>query len=303
MSYSAIGIKFPLATYETIKETLPDATVYRTISYLKHDGFIELYYILDTEIFSPKQKSWLGNIKTRIRRKISFVEFVELEDKTVRALSGKIYTLKSLSNIWKKAKIFAKKEETFSIKEQETKKVSLLDKLKDSKEWTDHEILDDELDYIKAPQLVPFMYGGKEHENLYKTLCIYAKRLHYEKLFILEYLELASNLYAQDLQLLRKEVRKITLKAWEFISEEIESHPEDFKQKLSPAELSAVKSASGARLQKYNDTKRADNISLVQDAIASGLHYKSDGASLNVSSLTNATKLNRKTVDKILNAL
>jgi len=301
VSYSALGIKFPLATYETIKDSLPPATCYRTLSSLNKGISIELYYILDAEIFSAKQKQWMGNIKTRIYNKLPFIEFVELDDISVRALSGETYNLKSLSSIWKRYKKIRNECVTNA---NEPKKSSLLDKLKDSKQWTDNELIDDDLidDYIKIPQLVPFMQGAKPHENLYKTLCIYCKRLYYEKLFILEYLELAGNIYARDLDLLPKEVRKITLKAWTFISEQIELHPEDFKQRLEPEELKTVRINNAKRLQVSNQSKRASNIALVRDAIASGLHYKADGSTINKSSIAKATKLSRVTVSSVLDA-
>ena len=288
MSYSAIGIKFPLATYESIKETLPDATVYRTLTSLSNDGFIEIFYILDSEVFSQAQIKWYANIKTIICRKLIDLNFelVELDKEAhVRALSGVSFTLKSLSNTWKKAKV---------------KKENIQAKLTDKK-WIDNELLEDNLvdDVIVIPQLVPLTYFGKEHENLYQTLCIYAKRLFYEKLFIYEYLELASHIYVKGMDLLPKEARKITLKAWEFISEQIELNPEDFKQKLKPEELKAVKSAHGKRLQQYNQAKRTDNTKIVQDAIDSGKCLKANGT-IHIGQVAKYTNLNRKTVEKIL---
>lgn len=290
MSYSAIGIKFPLATYESIKSILPEATVYRTLSSLTKGSFIEIYYVLDAEIFSDKQKRWFGNIKTVISRKLSVFDFEVVDfdnDISVRALSGEIYTLKSLSDIWKKVSFKTKK------------KSSLLDRLKDS------ELIGDEFtdDIIRIPQLIPFFESGKQHENLYKTLCVYAKRLHYEKLFIYEYLELAANIYAKSLELLPKEVSKITSKAWIFIEEQKELYPEDFKQKLEPEELRAVKLEHGKRLQKYNETKRASNVDLVKDAVNSGMHYKSDGITLNKSSIAKAVGITRVTVSKVLQSM
>lgn len=289
--FSAIGIKFPLATYESIKDTLPDATVYRTISHQKSRGFIELYYILDSEIFSPAQLKWFADIKTRIKQKLPFVEIVEFDkDFSVRALSSKIYTLKSLSDVWRKVRLSKKKSD-----------VSVKGTLED--EWSEEGIIIEDDDFIKVPQLIPLTMGAKEHENLYRTLCIYGKRLHYEKLFIFEYMSLASNIYAQDMSLLSKEVLKITRKAFEFIAEQIELHPEDFKQKLTKEELKEARLRNVEKLQKYNDSKRAENIIIVTDAIASGIHYKSDGVTLNKSSLANATKFNRATINAILNSI
>ena len=303
MSYSAIGIKFPLATYETIKELLPPATVTRTLSCMAHSGFIELYYILDTEIFSQKQKSWVGNIKTRITRKLSNLEFELVElyvEVTVRAGAGDIYTLKSLSDVWCRLQL-VKPRKTITAGIGDTKKSSLLSGLND-KEWTDNELIEDEFsdEVIRVPQLIPLTLSGKEHENLYRTLCIYAKRLYYEKLFIYEYLEMATHIYVQGMSLMPKEARKITYKVWEFISQQIELHPDEFKQKLTQQELQQVKSAHGQRLQKYNQQRRANNIELVIDAVSSGKYYKSDGITLNKSSLSNAIGLNRKTIEKIL---
>jgi len=309
--YSAIGIKFPLATYRAIKKSLPPATVYRTLSHQLHEGFIELYYILDTEIFSQKQKSWVGNIKTRITRKLSNVDFELVEfdaDITVRAGAGDIYTLKSLSNVWKKMDhiISHHKEvaENELIYDDKSAKKSIISKLKDEK-WTDNELIEDYFtdEIIRVPQLIPLTIGGKEHENLYKTLCIYCKRLYYEKLFIYEYLEIASHIYSSEMKLLPKEKRKITLKAWTFMSEQIELNPEDFRQRLTKEELQQVKAQHGKRLQKYNQQTRASNVKLVQKALSSGRYYKSDGVTINKSSLSNATGLTRATIDKILKML
>jgi hypothetical protein len=294
VSYSAIGIKFPLATYETIKKTLPPATVYRVLTSLTDDSSIEIFYILDNEMFSQAQLRWFANIKTIISRKLIDIifELVELDKETnVRALSGENYTLRSLSNTWKSAK-------PYSV-------APALESTSDSRnEWSEHEIIVDKFvdEVIKIPQLIPLTQGGKAHENLYRTLCIYCKRLHYEKLFIFEYLSLASNIYARDMSLLPKEVRKITIKAWEFISEQIELHPEDFKQKLTKQELQQVKQSHGKRLQKYNQQKRTNNKALVKDALSSGNCLKANGT-LNIGAIAKTTKLNRKTVEKILEVI
>lgn len=297
MSHSAIGVNFPLATYHIIKEDLPEATTYRTLSCSAHSGFIEIYYIIDSFIVTPKQKQWVGNIKTRISRELSGSDFsfVELEkDTTVRALSGETYNLKSLSDSWRKVKL-SKKKIDVSSKGEESDKPTKED------EWIDNEILDDNFadDFIKIPQLIPLVMFGKAHENLYRTLCIYGKRLHYEKLFIFEYMSLAGNVYAQDMSLLPKEVLKIAHKAFIFIEEQIELHPKDFKQKLTRQELEQVKKAHGARLQKYNQQKRTNNIALVKDAVSSGDCLKANG-SINVGKVATTTALNRKTVEKIL---
>jgi hypothetical protein len=302
LSYSTIGIKFPIATYEAIKNDLPEATAYRTLSCLAHDGFIEIYYIIDSFIATPKQKQWVGNIKTKISRKLSDIDFegVELDSEaTVRALSGKTYNLKSLSDAWRKVKS-AKKESDFygdSFLEEHGTPLKAVEN-----KWTDNQVIKDDFadEVIRVPQLIPLTMGGKEHENLYRTLCIYAKRLYREKLFIYEYLEMAAHIYVRGMSLLPKEARKITYKAWEFISEQIELNPEDFKQKLSAPELKAVKVQSGKRLQKYNDMRRTENIELINEAIASGKHYKSDGITLNKSSLATATGLSRVTINSIL---
>ena len=291
MSYSAIGIKFPLATYETIKDLLPPATVMRTLSCMAHSGYIEIYYILDTEIFSQRQRNWVGNIKTRITRKLSYVEFelVELDaEVSLRAGAGNIYTLKSLSDVWRK------------LKTVKPKVSSVSDETIDKK-WTENELIEDEFadEVIRVPQLIPLTMGGKEHENLYRTLCIYAKRLYYEKLFIYEYLEMATHIYVQGMSLLPKEARKITRKAWEFISKQIELHPDEFKQKLTQEELQQVKSAHGKRLQQYNQMRRADNVELVKEAISSGKCLKANGT-INIGKVATTTALNRKTVEKIL---
>ena len=301
MSYSAIGIKFPLATYETIKSHLPEGTVYRRLSYSAHSGFIEIYYVIDSFITTPKQKQWLGDIKVRITKKLSGIGFdlVELEkDTTVIALSGETYNLKSLSDAWRKVKSAKKEIDIFGVPFFEENGTPL--KALENK-WTDNQVIKDDFadDFIKVPQLVPLTMGGKAHENLYRTLCIYAKRLHYEKLFIFEYMSLAANVYAQDMSLLPKEVLKIAHKAFTFIEEQIKLHPEDFKQKLTQQELQQVKSAHGKRLQKYNQMKRTDNIELVKEAISSGKCLKANGT-INVGKVAIATALNRKTVEKIL---
>ena len=296
MAYTAIGIKFPVATYKSVKSTIPQATVYRILTSFTKGDNVEVYYIVDlgeNKKLSVKQLKWFGDIKIKISRKLNAVKFelVELDTEiTASSLSGETYTLKSLSDKWKSTKVT---ETLQSLKMNVLSNRALTSELLNATENT----------FIKTPQLIPFCQGGKEHENLYKTLCIYDKRLYYEKLFMFEYLQLASNIYARDLQLLPKEVHKITVKAHKFIAEQIELHPEDFRQRLEPEELAVVKTAHGQRLQQYNDTKRADNIALVSDAIESGYCYKSDGATVNGSAVAKRSGLSRVTVSKILKNL
>jgi len=104
-------------------------------------------------------------------------------------------------------------------------------------------------------------------------------------------------------KLLSKKVSALTYKAYNFISEEIENNPDKFKQRLSDKELRNARIKNAAKLQARNKKTREKNIKRVRESIATGKHYKSDGKTLNVTSVANATGLSRVTIKKIVFAI
>jgi len=253
----------------------PTPTFYRELTKRNiTTGNIEVYtreciYWLDSVVYTDKQLTWLGDIKTKIQRVLPEAEIVEYQaDAKYIVSSGKVLSLKSLQQIWAR-KITPKKRKR--------------------------------LQSIKLPSLVPLSSGKYEYQ-LYKALCRYGTRLHYERLLQFEYLFRAAKLYNQhsEEKLLPKKLLKLTHKAFDYIAKEIEKNPDGFKQKLEEKELREVRIKNALKLQAGNKQTRKENITKVKTAIASGLHYKSDGVTLNVTSLAINTSLTRVTINRIL---
>ena len=268
----------------------PTPTFYRELTKRNiTTGKIEVYtkectYWLNSIIYSDKQLTWLGDIKTKILRILPEAEIVQYEpEATYRTMSGEVFTLKSLQKVWTR-KIVPKKKSTLKIlKEPDA-------------------IVDEEL--ITLPSLVPLLSGKYEYQ-LYKALCRYGSRLHYEKLLQFEYLYRAVKIYNKNSEekLLPKKLLKLTHKAFDYISQQIKENPDAFKQKLEKEELRRHRIKHGATiLQKSNKRKRDANTIKVQEAIATNRYYKADGTTFNVTAIANATGLSRPTVTAILKA-
>lgn len=282
-----------LAIRVSVNTKIPTPNFYRNITHINlATGNIEVYakeyfYWLDNFIFSSKQLKWLGDIKSKILRLIPEAMFVDYStDSRYIDLSNKIFTLKTLQQVWtrkltdRKFKLIAKTSGADSL--EDTEDISLM------------------------PSLIPMATSGKTEANLYKVLTQYATRLHYEKLFQFEYLSVASKIYNENIEekILPRKLLKLTHKAFDFITEEIKSNPHYFKQKLDPKELRRVRINHGLTvLQKSNKRKRNDNTEKVKAAIATSRHYKANGTTLNISSLAKATSLSRQTVTTILKTL
>ena len=271
----------------------PAPTFYRNLT--KRDtttGEINIYtreciYWLDSNIYSDKQLIWLGDIKTKILRCSPEFEIVEYQgEASYFTASGIIYSLKSLQKSWTR-KITPKKK-------------SILDKLNEPKAIANEE------EAIKLPQLIPLVSSGKIEYRLYKALCQYATKLHYEKLLQFEYLYRASKIYNKNSEekILPKKLLALSQKAFDYISQEIEDNPDNFKQKLEAKELRRRRIKHAATvLQKANKKKRDTNVTKVKEAIATDRYYKADGTTLNVSALANSLSLSRPTITAILKVL
>jgi hypothetical protein len=282
-----LAIRVPIGTSK-----YPEPTFYRVLTKLI-DGkiipyTIENIYWLDSNIYSEKQLIWLADIKTKILRLVPEAEVVEYSSEaSYKTASGEIFTLLSLQKTW--------------TRKITTKKRSILSRLKDS-----DTIVEEPEDISLMPSLIPMAVIGKHEANLYRVLCQYATRLHYEKMFQFEYLYVASKIYNKNSEdrLHPKKLLKLTQKAFDFISEEIKDNPENFKQKLTPRELRRHRIKHGATvLQKSNKRKRDANTAKVQEAIATDRYYKADGTTLNVSALANSLSLSRPTITAILKTL
>ena len=266
----------------------PEPTFYRDLTKRNlQNGKIELYcreaiYWLDSLVYSEKQLTWLGDIKTKVLRVLPEAEVVVYEaDANYHTGSGKIFNLHSLQKAWIR-KIVPKKKSTLKIlKEPDV-------------------IVDEEL--ITLPSLVPLLSGKYEYQ-LYKALCRYGTRLHYERLLQFEYLFRAAKLYNQynEEKLLPKKLLKLTHKAFDYITEEIKKNPDGFKQKLKKKELREARKKNALKLQARNKKTSEANAAKVKQAIATGKYHKADGTTLNISAITNATKLSRVTICKIIN--
>lgn len=269
----------------------PEPSFYREITALK-DGkiqpaYIESVYWFEHNTYSQKQLLWLADTKTKIQKQLPSAEFTEYHPKTnYRTASGETFDLKSLSKFWSKVRI------------RKAKKNSLLDKLKDSETEIDDEP-------IQIPSLVPITMDGKLEYRMYKALTKYATKLHYNKVLQFEYLCRASKIYNKNSEdkMLPKQLLKLTHKAFDFITEEINNHPDNFKQKLEPKELRNARIKNAVKLQANNKKIRFDNTVKVKEAIESGRHYKADGTTINVSSIANACDLTRVTASRILTKL
>lgn len=288
MPIKCLAIKVPI----DIK--VPKPNFYRTMTKVNIvNGKIEVYakecfYWLDDFVYSDKQMKWLGDIKSKILRLIPEAIFVNYSrESNYMDLSDDFFNLKTLQKVWNR-KITSKKK-------------TILSRLADS-----DIVIDEPEDIETMPALIPIGYSGKYESNLYQVLCQYATRLYYEKMFQFEYLYVASKIYNKNSEekLNPKKLLKLTHKAFDYISQEIENNPDNFKQKLSPRQLRRHRIKHGATvLQKSNKRKRDTNIIKVKEAIATGRHYKADGTTLNVSALANSLSLSRPTITAILKTL
>ena len=269
----------------------PMPTFYRELTKRNlHNGKIEVYtreciYWLDSIVYSDKQLSWLGDIKTKIIRLFPEAEIVAYQSEAnYHTASGQIFNLKSLQQSWTR-KIVPKKK-------------SILNKI--AKE--DDAIVDEEM--IQLPALPPLTPTGKIEYKMYKALCQYATRLHYEKLLQFEYMHRACKIYNKNSEekILPKKLLKLTHKAFDFISEEIVNNPDNFKQKLNPKELRNARIKNATKLQANNKKIRENNVSKVKEAIATDQCYKLNG-DINSNAIVRYTSLNRQTVNTILSSL
>ena len=285
MQIKCLAIRVPI----TITE-YPEPTFSRTLTRLNTStNAIETYtkeciYWLDSIIGSDKQLIWIGDIKSKILRLIPEAEIVEYQSEaSYHTMSDEVFTLKSLQKAWTR-KIVPKKKSTLKIlKEPDA-------------------IVDEEL--INLPSLVPLLSGKYEYQ-LYKALCRYGSKLHYEKLLQFEYLYRAAKIYNKNSEekVLPKKLLKLSHKAFDYINEQVKENPLAFKQKLEKEELRRHRIKHGATvLQKSNKRKRDANTIKVQEAIATNRYYKADGTTLNVTAVANATGLSRPTVTAILKA-
>lgn len=101
-------------------------------------------------------------------------------------------------------------------------------------------------------------------------------------------------------KLLPKKLLKLTHKAFDYISDEVQKNPDNFKQKLEPKELRKARIKNALKLQARNKKTRENNISKVKEAIATNKYYKADGKTLNISAIAISTGLSRITVSNIL---
>ena len=280
-----LAIRIPISI-----RSYPEPTFFRELTKRNiTTGKIEIYtreciYWLDSLVFSDKQLTWLGDIKSKVLRILPEAEIVQYEpEATYHTMSGEVFTLKSLQKAWIR-KIVPKKKSTLKIlKEPDA-------------------IVDEEL--ITLPSLIPLSSGKYEYQ-LYKALCRYGTRLHYERLLQFEYLYRAAKLYNKHREdkLLPKKLLKLTYKVFDYITAEIKDNPDGFKQKLEKEELRRHRIKHGATvLQKSNKRKRDANTIKVQEAIATNRYYKADGTTVNVTAVANATGLSRPTVTAILKA-
>ena len=285
MQIQCLAIRVPI----TITE-YPEPTFSRTLTRLNTStNTIETYtkeciYWLDSIIGSDKQLIWIGDIKSKILRLIPEAEIVEYQSEaSYHTMSGEVFTLKSLQKAWIR-KIVPQKKSTLKIlKEPDA-------------------IVDEEL--INLPSLVPLLSGKYEYQ-LYKALCRYGSKLHYEKLLQFEYLYRAAKIYNKNSEekVLPKKLLKLSHKAFDYINEQVKENPLAFKQKLEKEELRRHRIKHGATvLQKSNKRKRDANTIKVQEAIATNRYYKADGTTVNVTAVANATGLSRPTVTAILKA-
>ncbi len=285
MQIQCLAIRVPT----TITE-YPEPTFSRTLTRLNPStNTIETYtkeciYWLDSIIGSDKQLIWIGDIKSKILRLIPEAEIVEYQSEaSYHTMSDEVFTLKSLQKAWIR-KIVPQKKSTLKIlKEPDA-------------------IVDEEL--INLPSLVPLLSGKYEYQ-LYKALCRYGSKLHYEKLLQFEYLYRAAKIYNKNSEekVLPKKLLKLSHKAFDYINEQVKENPLAFKQKLEKEELRRHRIKHGATvLQKSNKRKRDANTIKVQEAIATNRYYKADGTTVNVTAVANATGLSRPTVTAILKA-
>ena len=269
-------------------QVYPEPTFSRYLTKRNHStGKINVYtreciYWLDSVVYTEKQLAWFGDIKTKIFRLLPEVEIAVYDsDLKYTTDSGMVFTLQSLQQTWSR-KIVSKKKSILKIlKEPDA-------------------IVDEEL--ITLPSLVP-LFSGKYEYQLYKALCRYGSRLHYEKLLQFEYLYRAVKIYNKNSEekLLPKKLLKLTHKAFDYISQQIRENPDSFKQKLEKEELRRHRIKHGATvLQKSNKRKRDTNTIKVQEAINSGKYYKADGITVNVTAVANAIGVSRPTVTAIL---
>ena len=285
MQIKCLAIRVPIAITE-----YPEPTFSRTLTRLNTStNTIETYtkeciYWLDSIIGSDKQLIWIGDIKSKILRLIPEAEIVEYQtEASYHTMSGEVFTLKSLQKAWIR-KIVPQKKSTLKIlKEPDA-------------------IVDEEL--ITLPSLVPLLSGKYEYQ-LYKALCRYGSRLHYEKLLQFEYLYRAAKIYNKNSEekVLPKKLLKLTHKAFDYISQQTQDNPDAFKQKLEKEELRKHRVKHGmTKLQKSNKKTRSANTTKVQDAINSGKCYKADGTTVNVTAVAITAGLSRPTVSDILKA-
>jgi len=281
MQIKCLAIKVPL------NSKVPKPNFYRNITHLNSNTKVEIYakecfYWLDNFAYSDKQLIWLGDIKTKIQKLIPDTTFIEYNtDSRYVELHDNYFTLKSLQKVWSRKITDNKKKIITKISSGNNE------------------------ERVTLPSLMP-MIGGKTEASIYRVLTQYATRLHYEKMFQFEYLYSASKLYNKNLddKILPKKLLTITRKAFNFISDEIENNPENFKQRLDPKELRHIRIKHGATvLQSANIKRRVHNTKLIKEAIATDRCYKADGESLNVSAIVTLTKLNRKTVTAIAKEL
>jgi hypothetical protein len=282
-------VKMPLDIHNSTE--YPEPSFYREITALK-DGkiqpaYIESVYWFNHDIYSQKQLLWLADTKTKIQKLIPDARFTEYNDETdYLTASGETFDLKRFSKVWSKIK---------------NRKLILLDKIKDCKTATD----DFYSEPIIIPSLIPIELSGKIEYRMYKVLTQYASKLYYSRLLQFEYLYRASRIYNKNSEdkMLPKQLLKLTHKAFDFITEEINNHPDNFKQKLEPKELRNARIKNAVKLQANNKKIRFDNTVKLKEAIESGKHYKADGTTINVSSIANACALTRVTASRILTKL
>ena len=290
MQIKSLTLRIPIAYKE-----YPIPTFSRELTKYNHDKkrvevyCVECVYWLNQKVISNKQLKWLGDIKQKILRLIPYIEISQCNSEAHYITdSGEVFNLKSLQQVWTR-KITPKKK-------------SILSRLNEKKE--DDVIVMEEL--IDTPSLIPMAMSGKSEYDLYTVLCKYASRLHYEKMFQIEYLISVSGIYNSFLEekVLPKKLLKLTHKAFELLNGEIENNPDNFKQKLNPKELRRLRIKHGATvLQKSNNKRRDANTHIVKEAIATQRYYKADGVTVNVSALSNATNLSRPTLTAIIKSL
>jgi hypothetical protein len=143
----------------------------------------------------------------------------------------------------------------------------------------------------------PSIYYPQDKTSLYQRLCVYAKNLHYSKVFYLEmvvYAGLKMN-KALDEPYSYKEIIKKAKVAYDFIDE----HKEDLRQKKTARQLKQSLSNGGKIRGEQKKIERGQNMERIKCLTKDDRYIKPNGKPY-ILKIANELNLNKETVSRIL---